>query len=113
MRYAIHYEEDAPNTEATIFLEDGGIATIHHNGEHLLTTMYQDKVEIFDGEMWEALAEGKTYTKSWKSKQTIDQEIIDYALEWLCPFCEGFIHVEFYNLVSEYNHNQFKKQADL
>jgi len=78
-----------------------------------LSTMYQDRIEIFDGEMWEALGEGKAYIKSWKDKQTIDQEIINHAIEWLCPMCEVFTEVEFYNLVSEFNHNQHKKQADL
>lgn len=114
MRYAINFSEDAPdNTEATIFVEDGGVVAVHHQGEHLLSTMYQDRVEIFDGEMWEALGEGKAYVKSWKDKQTIDQEVINHAIEWLCPMCEVFTEVEFYNLVSEFNHNQRKKQADL
>jgi hypothetical protein len=113
MRYSISITEDAPDTEMTIFMEDGGVVTTYHNGEHLLTEMYQDRVDIFDGEMFDRLGEGKMYVKPWKKKQTIDQEVIDHALEWLCPFCENFIHVEFYNLVSEYNHNQLKKQADL
>ena len=61
MRYAISITEDAPDTEMTIFMEDGGVITTHHNGEHLLTEMYQDRADIFDGEVFDRLAEGKMY----------------------------------------------------
>lgn len=103
MRYSIYYEEDAPTTEAIIFVEDGGLVTTHHNGECLISTMYQDRVDVFDGEMFDRLESSKQYIKPWRKKQTIDQEVIDHALDWLCPFSEGFTHVDFYILVSEFN----------
>ena len=105
MRFAKQVNED--RTEAIIFVEDGGIVTIHHNGDFLLSEMYQDRVEYYDeNEMWETLAEGKMHIKSWRKKQEVDLEIIEHAIKWLCPFCENFIEVEFFNLVSEFNHNQ-------
>lgn len=102
MRYAIHYENDA-RTEATIFLEDGGIATIHHNGEHLLTTTYQDKPKIFNADMWDVLSEGSIYINDWENKQSIDREVIEHALNWLCPFQDTFTFVDFSKLVQDYN----------
>jgi len=113
MRYAISITEDAPDTEMTIFMEDGGVITTHHNGEHLLTEMYQNRADFFDGEVFDRLGEGKMYVKPWRKKQEIDQEVIDQALDWLCPFCETFTEVDFYQLVEEFNHNANKKQADL
>ena len=59
------------------------------------------------------IAEGKMYVKPWRKKQEIDQEVIDHALDWLCPFCETFTEVDFYQLVEEFNHNANKKQLDL
>ena len=106
MRYAINF--DVPETEATIFMEDGGIVTIYHNGEYILTTLYQERVELFNNEMWEALDDGKVYVQSWENKQTIDNEIIKHAIDWLCPMCDSFQEVEFFNLVSEFNYNKTK-----
>jgi hypothetical protein len=111
MRYAKEVNDD--RTEAVIFVEDGGVVTIHHNGEYLLSEMYQDRVEFYDNEVWDKLSEGKMYVKPWRNKQEVDFEMIEHAIDWLCPFCENFIEVEFFNLVSEFNHNQHKKQADL
>lgn len=110
MRYAIYFEQNAPaGTDAIIFLEDGGIVAVHSNGDHLLSTMYQNRVETFDrDEMWELLSEGKAYTKTWYDKEYVDREIINHALDWLCPMCDNFQEVEFYNLVSEFNYNKTK-----
>lgn len=111
MRYAIYFEQDAPaGTDAIIFLEDGGIVTVHSNGEHLISTKYQNRIEKFDGdEMWEVLGEGKSYTTTWHDKNHVDQEIINNALDWLYPFrISNLEEVEFYNLVSEFNHNKTK-----
>ena len=33
------------NTEMMVIVQDGGIATCHHNGEYILTEYYQDRIE--------------------------------------------------------------------
>jgi hypothetical protein len=63
--------------------EDGGVATIRHNGERYLTEYYQtrDKGTTID---WEKLAEGKMYCKEWDLNVTsISTPMIDDALAWL------------------------------
>ena len=69
-------------TECTIRTQDGGIATCHHNGEHMLTEYYQNRTHEIKPN-WCELAEGKMYIKDWEDKQTIDSEIIMDALNWL------------------------------
>lgn len=75
MDYSIITEGD----DVTIIVEDGGIATIHSNGDHLVTTYYQNKIKSFF-----ALAEGKQYAKDWEENNINDTIILD-ALNWLHP----------------------------
>jgi hypothetical protein len=76
-------------SEADIFISDGGVATLHHNGEHIVTTYYQDRVvaeELNDDEsIWEKLSEGKVYMKDWEGRDIVDDEMIEDAVNWLCP----------------------------
>ena len=94
-------------TEAIIIVEDGGVATIHNNGFHLLTTYYQDRAEkfTFDETMWDKLAEGKEYLNDWEDKQLIDDNVIQDAIEWLYVCTEDFEFkkVSFNKLVKEFN----------
>ncbi len=75
-------------SEADIFISDGGVATLHHNGEHIITTYYQDRVvaeELNNDEsIWEKLSEGKAYIKDWEGRDIIDDEMIEDAVNWLC-----------------------------
>lgn len=80
MRATIEYESGG--TEATIRTADGGIATCHHNGEHMITEYCQSRTHEREPN-WEELAEGKMYIKDWEDKQSIDSEIIMDALNWL------------------------------
>ena len=86
MKEKIFYEiitED--RDDITIRTDDGGIATIHHNEEHFVTTYYQDRI-CTDCEIdWEELAEGKVHHKDWNKphKKSIDKEMINDALNWL------------------------------
>jgi hypothetical protein len=81
--------------EADVFMTDGGVATFHHNGEHMLTTYYQDRVVVEmlgeDEDLWEKLAEGKAYIKDWPEKQEVDDGMIKDAVSWLCMDCEVLI----------------------
>jgi len=82
-------------TEADVYMSDGGVATFHHNGEHMLTTYYQDRCipeELKEGEdIWTKLGEGKSYCKDWEEKQTVDDEMIQDAVEWLAVGIEVVI----------------------
>ena len=104
VKYAVKKES---KTNAIIIVEDGGIATIHHNGFHLLTTYYQDRADkfTFDDAMWDKLAEGKEYLHDWEDKQVIDKKVIQDAIEWLYVSTEEFKFkkVGFTDLVTEYN----------
>lgn len=102
MKYAISKESE---TDATIITEDGGVATIHHNDEHIVVTYYQKRVEIFtfNYKMWNRLDEGKTYLKDFHTKQTVDSEVIQDALNWLCATCKTFTQVNWYTLIHEFN----------
>jgi len=81
--------------EVHIFMEDGGHATIHHNGEHMLTTYYQSRLENYDitnqtKEYIDSLdftpcEEGKAYLHDWEEQDEITQEMIEDAVNWLNP----------------------------
>jgi hypothetical protein len=101
------------NNEATIVTEDGGVATVHHNGQNLVTTYYQLRVEQFDDDMWDILQEGKQYLKNWTSKQEVDEDTIHAALEWLCPTERNWVEEDYYLFTTEFNHQQNKRRANL
>ena len=74
------------NTEMMVIVQDGGIATCHHNGFHLLTEYYQDRIEkenVGSEEFWDKLAEGKMYCHDWEEKQEWDEEVVKDMLNWL------------------------------
>ena len=73
-------------TEMMVIVQDGGIATCHHNGSHIITEYYQDRIEkdnVGSEDFWDILAEGKMYIKDWEEKQEWDQEVVQDMLEWL------------------------------
>lgn len=79
---------DKNNTEADLFLSDGGVASFHHNQEHMISGMYQRKldeeyVENEEETIWDFLGEGKLYETDWEGKQEIDKEMIQGAINWL------------------------------
>lgn len=110
MRYAVDINDD--KSEATIIVEDGGIASVHADRDYMSTVLYQEKIDFFDDGILDRLSEGKTYIKPWRKKSEVDFEIIEHALDWLCPFCENFDEVEFNNLASEISHNKNKKMYE-
>lgn len=80
MKAAIQYLEGT--TQCVIRTEDGGIATCHHNGAHMLTEYYHERSQEREPN-WDELAKHKMSIKDWESKQEIDTEIIMDALNWL------------------------------
>ena len=80
---------DKERSEADIFMQDGGVASVYHNTENLVTDYYQDRIEKkltpkrFD-ELWDTLADGKSYYNYWpEDKEEVDDEVIQDAAEWL------------------------------
>jgi hypothetical protein len=104
MKYAVHTDQG----DTTLILENGGIATFHNNGEHLVATYYQGRPEMFtfDYKMWNNLDEDKVYLHDWHTKQHFDGEALIDALKWMCMFCDTFDETDFQTLVDEYN-NKF------
>jgi hypothetical protein len=69
--------------EIIIRTEDGGVADIYHNGEHFVTTYYQNRDNNLEIN-WEKLAEGKSYSKDWDAEITIvNSTMINDAITWL------------------------------
>lgn len=102
MEYAL-VKIDNSDTSIDIIVEDGGICSIHHNGTHLITTYYQDRTNRIDDDMWDNLANGKAYLKDWEDKQDVDDEVIEDALDWLCPFAKEFKQVDVDTIKSKIN----------
>jgi hypothetical protein len=108
----MRYAKVILGTELLVVTEDGGVVTAHHNEEFMVTTYYKDRVEQIDDEMWEMLADSKQWTKDWKDKDGVDNEMIQDALEWLAPRELHFIETDYHNLVVEFNHEQNKRRAE-
>lgn len=108
MRYAKQTVDDG----VVILTEYGGVVTVHHNGSHMLTTYFNDKVEQFDDNMWEELESSKQWLRDWKKKQEVDDEIVQDALEWLSPMDNDFIEEDYYLFTTEFNHQQNKRRTD-
>jgi hypothetical protein len=108
----MRYAKQKTGNEMTIVTEDGGVVTVHHNGTHMITTYYQDRVEQFDENMWEELDSSKQYLHDWKGKQEVDDEIVQDALEWLSPMDNDFVEEDYYLFTTEFNHQQNKRRAD-
>lgn len=94
-----------------VIVQDGGIATCHNNGEHLITEYYQDRIddESLDSEdgFWDTLAEGKMYIKDWTEKQEWDEEVVQDMLEWLYATTE---EVEFVKCDLDFDDNEAIKK---
>lgn len=88
MKAKVEYTD---STEADVFMSDGGVATMHHNGEHIITTYYQRRVVAEEMEqegiedIWEFLSEGKAYCKDWEGEDKVTMEMIKDAVHWLAP----------------------------
>lgn len=93
------------NYELDIVLEDGGIASIHHNGEHFLTSYYQDRPTIEqykNNTMFDAdspMNDSKMYLNDWdEGIDMINLDMIYDAAEWLdTSFNRNFCEIVYSN----------------
>lgn len=82
---------------ATIYTEDGGVASIYHNGELFITEYFQSRLTEISQEEWDYINDGKIYSKEWPHKSCIDEEMIEDALRWLVSSHIKFKEVELEN----------------
>ena len=70
--------------EVDVVTEDGGIATIYHNDENMVTMYYQDRLTTINpkDDIWEQLSYSKAYLKDWDASMNLE-DIIKNALDWL------------------------------
>lgn len=82
MKYRIH--DSYQDGSLDIITEDGGIASVYHNGDNMVTNYYQTRLtEINKDEyIWDELSNSKVYCHDWDGEPTKEQLITD-ALDWL------------------------------
>lgn len=107
---AFIFRNNDSDKNVTVVLQDCGVASAYNSGECFKTDYYQRKLTSesnFDT-MWDELAEGKMYCKSWdgvdaRLKENIDDEIIDDMIGWLYISTEKFeiIKIEMGELTEE------------
>jgi len=90
-RHGPEYAKDVLDDiqSADFFFSNGYLATCYFNDEHMLTEYYSDPVNVKlfeegnETELWElATNENRLYTKEWKTKQKIDEEMITDILDY-------------------------------
>lgn len=75
--------ESVINSEYIFIVEDGGIATTHNTGEHILMDLYQSRIsKNTPDEIWNEIAEGKMYNKVFPLNTELPA-LKEYALQWL------------------------------
>jgi hypothetical protein len=67
-----------------IITENGGVVSVHHNGENWVSTYYQNRLTdcTHDDYVWDKLSENKVYLQDWEGEPT-KAEMIQDALDWL------------------------------
>jgi hypothetical protein len=70
--------------EATLIMEDGGVATFHNNGKHLVTELYQNRIQKVTDDYLDKLSEGNKTIIDHKYTRYLSEEIIKKATDWLC-----------------------------
>ncbi len=81
MKYRIN---ELDEMEFDVIVEDGGVVSVHHNGENLVSTYYQSRItqDMDPVDFWDELGSGKAYMKDWPDGTHRDA-IIQDALDWL------------------------------
>jgi len=83
MKYRIN--RDYTDGSFDVIVEDGGIASIHHNGYNFVTTYYGVRLGDCDNSnyIWDELSTGKAQHKDWDEQEPMEVEMIKDALEYL------------------------------
>ena len=71
-------------TELDVISEEGGVVSLHHNGEYIVANQYQSRINPEVEDIWEDLAErSKIYIKDYYDFSLIFHEMIVEAIQWL------------------------------
>ena len=79
--------------DVTVVCEDGGIACLHFNGEHMLVTLYQNRItpETDLENLFEELGEGKSYIEDYKGENDVTPQMILDCMNWLFKSSESHL----------------------
>lgn len=68
-----------------VITEDGGVASVHHNGSNYVTTYYGMRLTDCDPNnyVWDELSAGKSHFKDWDEEEPLEIDMILDALGWL------------------------------
>lgn len=110
----IKYYVFITDSELTVIMGDGGVATAYKPEDHFKTNYYQTRLTKDSNldTMWDKLGEGEMYWGDWDGtklsrKDAIDDEMILDAAEWLFMATEP---VEFERInMGELNEDTFKQ----
>lgn len=75
---------NSSDQDVTIVCQDGGIACLHSNGEHMIATLYQSRINPdtdFEA-MFEYLGDGKAYIEDFGGNVPTPQ-MITHCINWL------------------------------
>jgi hypothetical protein len=102
MRYASRNTSDE---DMEIITEDGGVATVHWNGHHFITTYFHRKASkfTFDDTMFEELNGHYVSDKDWFGTDKLRNYMALDAARWLCFTSDRLDRVDFDELVNKYN----------
>lgn len=81
--------DSAEDCEYTIIVNDGGIAATHADGEGIIMTYYQNRINdaIDPEDVWDVLNEGNVFISRLPLETSLD-DLIDNALAWLVMFAD-------------------------
>jgi len=106
------------NNCLTVIMEDGGVASAYKPDSNYRTDYYQSRITTettLDG-IWDELAEGKMYGKSWDGSEAeliseANETLVDDMIGWLYVSTEEveFVEVEMGELTEE-TFEQVKQQ---
>jgi hypothetical protein len=95
--------------EGSIVLEDGSVATFHHNGKFMITEHYQGRVTSKTEDLWDELGEGKMYVQEWHDYQSFNSRMLNSMVIWLTGARDALMALEFQVVKSEEEESKIKK----
>lgn len=77
--------ENDSEQNTTILCENGGVATLHFNGEHMVAELYQKRITKDTDllTMFDELSEGKKYIEDYPNDNQVYPNHIKECAEWL------------------------------
>jgi hypothetical protein len=103
--------ENDSEQNTLIVCDDGGVATLHHNGEHIIAELYQNRItkDTDLSNMFDELGEGKMYIQDYPNDDVVHPSHIKDCAKWL--YVADFDNLFSFEVVKEgeYNLSTFLK----